>query len=168
MASGTPGFRAPRDDLTKIHPPLGGRKRDDVIKDKPDIYPPQGFIWYARRLNRHSYHLTDAWNPGPPLCGSLEELGINRPTMKYLLGHDSHKRCVECLKLAGRDDLAAEVRAAKEAHAKAEATHAVQMREALKALHFPGAVDDLSPGQLVDELRRIERDAGAAWRGMPF
>jgi hypothetical protein len=137
-------------------------------RTKPDIYAPSGYTFYARRLNRHSYHLFKNRGAKSPLCGATDEIGLNGSTMEYLLDHDSHKRCEECLALAGAFSGVEEVKAAKVAHARAEEAHAARMREALTALRYPGEVESLSHGQLIDELRRIESEAGAAWRRLPF
>lgn len=63
-----------------------------------NILPTRGFIFYARRLNRHRYHLTKR-KGAPTVCGVSGE--SCESTMDYLLGHDSYLVCRDCVAKAG-------------------------------------------------------------------
>lgn len=67
------------------------------------IRPPHGFVFLARRMSRHAYHLVPVKQgkpSGPQLCGVTNESSANGSAMAYLLPFDADKRCTDCLRLA--------------------------------------------------------------------
>jgi hypothetical protein len=125
-------------------------------------FPPAGYGYFARRLNRHSYHLYRI-RSDKALCDANDE--ISDHTMEYLLAQDGHKRCLACLELAGEHAQVAEVIAAKAKHEDSERAHEALMRQTLVELGTTENVNALANYELRERLLRIRNASDDALKG---